>query len=223
MNYQSVAEPALNSEKQNVRISGIDAGRFIAVAAVVLIHTAHDITYTILTHSPQLPNEGEFGINAGDVITQLARFAVPFFFLASGFFFARHLKDPIFATIKLLARRLLVPFLLFSTVYNLISPLRSEWFTRPAYIARWIVNGGAGHHLWFLPALFLWLSLALLMKRVMGWTALLIFGLLFYAAGLLLGAYQSLLFDDPHAILSHVGRDGPSFGFVFIVIGSGSR
>jgi len=123
----------------------------------------------------------------------------------------------------MLARRILLPFLLFSTVYNLISPLRSEWFTKPAYLARWILNGGAGHQLWFLPALFLWLSLALLMKRVMGWTALLIFGLLFYAAGLLLGAYQSLLFDDPHAILSHVGRDGPSFGFVFIVIGSGSR
>jgi len=86
MYYESFTEPALEIEKKNVRISGIDAGRFIAVAAVVLIHTAHDISYTILPHLPQQPHEGEFGINAGDVITQLARFAVPFFSLASGFF-----------------------------------------------------------------------------------------------------------------------------------------
>jgi surface polysaccharide O-acyltransferase-like enzyme len=219
MYHESSTAPALEIEKRNIRISGIDAGRFIAVAAVVLIHTAHDITYTILTHQPQEPHEGEFGINGGDIITQLVRFAVPFFFLTSGFFFARRLEDPIFPTIKMLARRLILPFLSFSIAYNLISPLRFAWFTKPVYITRWILNGGAGHHLWFLPALFLWLSLALLMKRVMGWTALLMCGLLFYAVGLLLGAYQSLLFSHPHAALSHLGRDGPFFGFVFIVIG----
>jgi surface polysaccharide O-acyltransferase-like enzyme len=204
---------------KNARLLGIDAGRFLAICCVALIHVAHDLSYTVFDRPPQPSNEGPYGISAGDIIQQLCRFAVPFFFLASGYFNAPRRDTPVALTFKKLAGRILPVFLFWSILYNLISPHRWDWFTTPSYIIRWVLNGGAGDQLWFLPALLVWMTVALLLRRTLGWTPIIILAAILYALGLCLGAYQGVFLGHTSQILVTAMRDGPSFGLVFILIG----
>lgn len=201
------------------RLAGVSAGRLIAAAGVMLIHTAHDISFTLFDHAPLTSSPDEFAIGWGSVIEQLARFAVPFFFIASGYFAFRYQNQAFSAIMFRQTKRILLPFLVFSALYNLTSPDRVAWFTAPGYIARWLLNGGAGYHLWFLPSLFLWVPAALQLKRWLNWRGMAIVSALLYLAGLLCAAYQPLVTHVPHPLLMRFARNGPSFGFPLIVVG----
>lgn len=200
------------------RLAGIDAGRFVAAFCVVLIHTAHSISFTLLTHPSLGPYYGTFGIGPGDVITQLCRWAVPFFFLSGGYFAWRADEDWRATAIRM-ARRLLPVYLAWSIIYNLASPLSWQWFYRPGLVLRWLLNGGAGDHLWFLPALFIWVVVARALKTYVSWAVLLAAAGVLYVIGVGLAADQLLFLSTPHQQLFTLARDGPFFGLIFVATG----
>src|SRR5437773_2583063 len=96
-----------------MRISSIDTIKSIAVLAVIFLHTGPfgDPQYA---HSP-------YRLLAL-IINQSARFAVPFFFIASGYFFAKSLQKGIPPSELLLkyCRRLFAVFLLWSIIYAVV-------------------------------------------------------------------------------------------------------
>jgi surface polysaccharide O-acyltransferase-like enzyme len=200
------------------RMAGIDAVRFIAVFCVVLIHTAHGISYTILIRPPLGPQFASFRISIGDVITELCRWAVPFFFVSAGYFAWRP-EERLSVTASRLAQRVFPVYLIWSVLYNLASPWNFQWFFQPNLALRWILNGGAGDHLWFLPALFIWVVAARFLKAYFSWPALFSVALVFYLGGWAMSAGQSLFLHSPNHLLFTLARDGPSFGLIFVLAG----
>jgi surface polysaccharide O-acyltransferase-like enzyme len=209
-----------------MRISGIDTTRVAASFAVVCIHTHlfRDLQYPDTTYK-----------TLSYIIDQACRFAVPFFFVTSGYFFGKKLVDG--AEIRILlyryCKRLAIVFLIWSAVYAVIPPY---WLMetlkygplKPFYwqfnnTLNWISNNpltfimqGTSTHLWFLVALliaFLILTFSIsfgLQKYVIPFSALL------YAIGLLGGAYSTF----PIGIhLPIPARSGPFFGTLFVALG----
>lgn len=148
------------------REAGIDAVRAFGAAAVVLIHVG-----------PFRGSEWE-GTAAGlggALLNQLCRFAVPFFFLAAGYFLGRKLRSGA-APLPVLRKqvvRLAVLFAFWSGAYLLVPALLrglnhrsveafraflSEKATWAASHPATSLLQGSAEHLWFLPALALGLA-----------------------------------------------------------------
>lgn len=209
-----------------MKILGIETTRVAAIFAVVCIHTHpfRDIQYPDTTFK-----------TLSYFIDQACRFAVPFFFVTSGYFFGKKLVDG--AEIRILlyryCKRLAIVFLIWSAVYAVIPPY---WLMetlkygplKPFYwqfnnTLNWISNNpltfiiqGTSTHLWFVSALmiaFLILTFFIsfgLQKYIIPFSALL------YAIGLLGGAYSTL----PIGIhLPIPARSGPFLGTLFVALG----
>ena len=184
------------------RLVGVDAARLIAFLFVILIHTAVP------------PGPRAAGVRLDGVIDQLARWAVPFFFITSGYFVGRSgpsASEAVFTLFK----RIAPVFLFWSLLYIAVTPGGLARMTDLSFDILWLIRGGPGYHLWFLPSLFASVSLLHVVKgapRAALWAAA---GLL-YAIGLLLGSYKGVL-GLTHFFWNM--RDGPFFGFIFVVIG----
>ncbi len=198
------------------RLLGIDAGRFFATVAVVLVHTASSKHFLAGTANLEI---NRFGVEAGDIIDQLSRFAVPFFFVVSGIFLARQIHQPIYKTCSRILKRLLPLYLLWTTLYIIISPQWKTWISQPAFLLRWLMNGGASVHLWFLIALAVNMCVAVILRRYFSWRILFLICGLLYLAGLALGSYAALFFDPPNPLLKVFARNSPTFGLIFVVFG----
>lgn len=188
--------------KDRVRENGIDAFRCVAFAAVVMIHA-------IPGRDPQAPAEG--------FLVVLSRFAVPFFFLASGYFLAnRGAVDTIVRT----ARRLLPIYLVWDLFYLLEIDRGFDRLLAPGSALRWLLLGQPGYHLWFLTALGTSIALFAMARSRLGWTALFALASVLYAAGLLLGSWRDIvgMGDMPFNT-----RNGPFFGFFFVLAGNWLR
>jgi len=179
------------------RSTGLDCGRAVAVIAVVFGHvqtlgsttTAYDVA---------------------------VRFAVPFFFLLSGYFF-RAPAGPLTPALRRLAIRTLGPFALWLAIYLLwFQPPASDWRS-PIFLAKLIVQGGPAHHLWFLPSLAVSSALLLvLLKRGAGAGVIAAVAAGLYVVGLLFGSYHDVVFGGGFFWNT---RNGPFFGFPFMAIG----
>ena len=177
------------------REAGIELGRLVAMVAVICLHVRLD---------PAATGAGWYA-----VVNQLARFAVPFFFVAMGYFsrIASGRSDALPA-----ARRLLLLYLAWSAIYLLVFgwPEKDGW--------RALLHGGNTDALWFLLSAALSLAFAWAVHRLAGLAGLLLAGALLYAAGLAIGYYAPLLFGrDLLAVWN--ARDGLTFGVPFIAIG----
>lgn len=207
------APPRSPAARRPDRIVGIDAGRAIGVVAVVLIHTAASRPLG-------------FGIDAGRLIDQLCRWAVPFYFVASGYFLACRIDGPVGPMLRAVVARLGVVFLTWSAIYLLLSRTGPSRLLDPAAAFRWLVTGEPAWHLWFLSALATCLALLLVLHRSrMSPGAMAAGALALYAVGLALGSYHGAFVAeriDPAQIASRTplldGRGGP-FPFVFVVAG----
>jgi PAS domain S-box-containing protein len=208
------------------RIAGVETMRVPADFAVVALHTSAVLS---------LAGWGrEVGIWVS-IVEQLFRFAVPFFFIAAGYFFGNSLQAGVTPGGSLLkyTRRLGLLFLAWSLIYALVP---YDWLhdmvrygvLRPIYwhllnTLAWIgshpltflFHGTAGH-LWFLPALItalvtltLFLSLRLEKYVIVG-------GLLFYLLGLLHASY--LLSSQAYRGMAHVPSSVLS-GILFVHLG----
>ncbi len=176
------------------RNAGVDFGRVIAFAAIVVLHS--------------YPNFGpsEFTILAWD---QLPRFAVPFFFISSGYFLWPKIDDP--KIVRRGATRSMYVFIFWVILYNLRAPenlLPTAWFDT-------FRMGGQGFHLWFLTALAIAIVAAYALVSYIGIKVACAVAAVCFFMSVLSGAYGVYI-----PILSEIGnRNGLFFGFPFLVMG----
>jgi len=192
------------------RIQSVDVFRVLAIAAVIALHTA--------PHTG--PDAVGLRFDVRTVCDQLERFAVPLFFMLSGYFWAGRCQDPAacWAAGLALARRVLVLFVAWSVIYFLITDATVGWqaATRPLPGLPTLLLQGTKVHLWFLPALALaaLVSGALLARGRE--RTLFLLAIALYAAGLAGKAYA----DTPIGFHTHVNmRNGPCFSLIMFATG----
>lgn len=203
--------------------AGIETFRFIAILFVVVIH-AYPISQP-----------------GGEFLNQLARFAVPYFFVISGYFFFQKVASDRTASshyMLMYGSRLTYIYVFWYLIYAywpLFSPdnwatiARSGFhdaFSRESaelltefknHLLYYLLAGGRADHLWFLPSLgmaivFLYVSIRLNMLGL-GF----IIAAVFYALALALEPYSA----TPLSIPLHMsGRNGPFFSSIFVFIGA---
>ncbi|TCP87579.1 surface polysaccharide O-acyltransferase-like enzyme [Sphingomonas sp. PP-CE-1A-559] len=177
---------------QESRNYGVDAVRIIAVLAVIFIHAP-------IVDGPS------YWVNT------FSRWAVPFFFVAAGYFAAGKSRSTI-SEIRRVMIRLGIPYVFWVCIYLIF--LTSDFSSMSIRdIGRVILFGGPAIHLWFVPSLGMCLILLRVTQR---WpvTATLILALILYGIGLLMGAY----IPEGYAPMMN-SRNGPFFGFLLVFIG----
>lgn len=175
------------------RHAGIDLFRWFAFVAVVCIHTA--------------TMGGDVSMTAG----RLSRWAVPLFFLTSGYFIGRRFGEP--GVIWRSTRRIAPLFIVWALVYLIV---RDSW---PETTKQWqdlLINGGAGLHLWYLPSLLSCIAVVALLRSRLSWPWVLAIAGAVFVLGLALGSYGGL--TEWRQRLWNP-RNGPVFGLVFVAIG----
>jgi surface polysaccharide O-acyltransferase-like enzyme len=195
------------------RIPSLDTLRAVAIVAVLNLHArlflANDLDGWERT--------------VGVFLEHAARFAVPFFFFASGYLLARGRADrPPLDRAAASFRRVVVLFLVWSVILFAVEP-----------VERWVITSLGGSpppvstkptldrflhgvriQLWFLPAL----ATAQLLVGVMArWPTVIGLGVAvtLYSIGLAGGTYAPLSGFD----LGPVARNGPFFGTLFVYLG----
>lgn len=205
------------------RVKSVDALRVAAIIAVIAIHTRP-------FESPSLPIGRT--LDLATTVNQLARFAVPLFFILSGYFWANKFKDNrnlIGPTLKI-AKKLVILFLAWSVIYlipaNIIGTF-SFGVTGPIKQTYWNFVGalsnpmttlmqGTKVHLWFLVGLLCSLSISALLLRFNLSRLLAAVAVAFYVLGLAGKAYS----DTPLGFHSSFNfRNGPFFSLIFFVTG----
>lgn len=203
------------------RITSIDFFRSIAIFSVILVHTKPFMRDLFPDSSYRLT---EYLFN------QPPRFAVPFFFMAAGYFMARKYDDAPDRMTGLgrYVQRLLFLLLAWSIVYTLIP---SEWQTLatepylPGLSSKansllaspiLLLFEGAKVHLWFLPSLSLGATLLGLLAGSGRTMPLCLIAALLFVIGLLGGSYSvtPLGLDLPFTT-----RDGPFLSTICLAIG----
>ncbi len=195
--------------------TGIDAFRMVAALLVVAIHTAP---------------LGDVNPTADFILTRvIARVAVPFFFMTSGFFLFGRCSDrraALMAFLKKTSAIYLAAILLYLPV-NLYNGYLSEP-NLLARLARDLLLDGTLYHLWYLPASMAGALIAYGLIRRFGCGRALALAALLYAAGLLGDSYYGLAAQIPGLRelytawfeVSAYTRNGLFFAPVFFVMGA---
>ena len=195
----------------------IDAIRFVCFCLVVVLHLVSSAT--LVEFEPSI---------AIDVVT---RVAVPVFFMITGYLMAER-PHPARQVIVSYARRLGLAFLFWVGVYYLIDRLilpldqrdHSGWHSYEE-MGDLLLSGGIAYHLWFLPALFLSVTLFRLALDRFGLRLALLFAAGLFVIGLIIGPYSvdSGAIHVVGQVLSHpanfTARNGPLFGAAFVALG----
>lgn len=202
------------------RIKSVDVARVGAILSVIAIHT---VPFENSAHP--MGND----LDLATVVNQLARFAVPLFFILSGYFWAQKISASLQVTAVTIsmAKRLLFLFVAWSLVYLLpfnlvdmlaegnLGPVKHTYWTL-ASVARAPFGAmlqGTKRHLWFLPALLSSLCIAAVFLRHGRKRMLLLVAVLLYLIGLAGKAYS----DTPlgfHGAFNF--RNGPFFHCCFL-------
>ena len=205
------------------RIESVDCFRALAILAVMVIHS--------LPFADPGSAVGD-AFDAATLANQFARFAVPFFFVMTGFFWGvkADTRAHTVAVSITLGKRLLGLFVFWSLIYVL--PFNTELLFQHGlagaaeaiganfhaiadHPARVFFEGTKGH-LWFLPALLCCLGVSAVLIAYDRATPLLWLAIVLYAVGLLSKAYA----DTPLGIAIEFNtRNGPFFGLIFYASG----
>jgi peptidoglycan/LPS O-acetylase OafA/YrhL len=178
--------PIATVNETPIRLNGVDSLKSIAVLAIILIHffPAPEPYYSI--------------------VSQLTRFAVPFFFIASGFFYAQGIcKRGWLINLKRSIKRLFVLYLVWWCIYvaNPSFVNIRKFGLYGSYLLKWkdytgslekILLMGPAPHLWFLISLILSIIafnfLAFILKKKV--LFIFIFSIILYVIGVLGGSYS---------------------------------
>ena len=185
------------------RSFGLDIGKLFSLFAVICIHT-------------QLTAD----MSSTFVITenQLARFAVPFFFIVSGYVLSSRLSS-IRSSIYYCATRIVPVFVFWMFFYNWE---RIRFGNLPLTLE---VLGSFDTHLWYFPSVIVNIVIcSVLLKSGQPWIALLV-SFAFYLAGCLHGSYEPYIYAHHWRwnTIHHWNwntRNGPFFGLLFVSIGA---
>lgn len=204
-----------------MRVISFDLLRTIAIFAVIVIHAQP-------FSERHFPEPGYRYLEV--FLNQGSRFAVPFFFVLSGYFFGKKLAQSTQSGDVFLgyARRLLFIFLFWSAIYVLVPSdilgLMQYGYLKLTYwkvqklvsdpIA--LVLQGGRIHLWFVVSLIMALAFVSLVVKCNLRRFLIPLGVVLYIAGLLGGSYSvtSLGFQAPFNT-----RDGPFFSTILVAVG----
>lgn len=200
------------------RIESVDVFRFLAIAAVVVIHTE--------------PFKQQNADALYVFINVLARFAVPFFFVISGYFWGvkiRNSDSPVSISFDM-AKKISIILVAWSAFYILPDKvdhiLHVTWVEYFQEIYRKIsiivhhpktvYMRGTKVHLWFLIALLYSLGISTILIRNKHIKTLIALSIALYVFGLLAKAYSFTSFGIN---INFNTRNGPFFGTIFFVSG----
>lgn len=204
-----------------MRIVSIDFFRFIAVYAVIFIHTKPFMRDLFPDSSYRLV---EYLFN------QPTRFAVPFFFVVSGYFLAQKYDGAVSRRAICLqyVKRIFSLFVAWSVLYTVIP---SDWATMltvgyPQYTANKVQQllasplllllEGARVHLWFLSSLISGVVLLTLLIETGRTSLLVLVSALLFAVGLLAASYSV----TPLGLhLPFYSRNGPFLSTICLALG----
>lgn len=213
-------------KSQGARNNSIDSFRFIAIACVVVLHTA-----TVIQ------SESVLGVLLG----QFARFAVPYFFIISGFLFYKKVTEPSSKVLSYFFSygiRILTIYCFWYFVYAiwpLVSPVnwnsiaangfapefQKWWWTFAgafkSHLLYFVLAGGRGFHLWFLPSLAMAIFLLALSVRINQLKIGFLIAALLFLIALLVAPYKHSMVGLNWGFES---RNGPFFSSIFVFIGA---
>lgn len=199
------------------RILSIDTVRVIAITAVIAIHT--------YPFGSGIASEQNTSMYIAILINQLSRFAVPFFFIISGYFWGiktRKSLNPLDISSPM-TKRLLLLFVCWSFVYLLPYSSTSLWLESTYQKITFFIQHpikllfeGTKDHLWFLMALICAVAICAIFIQFKKTKLLFYTALLLYFIGVLAGAYS----QTPIGIeLNFNTRNGPFFGTLLFFTG----
>ncbi|MBR9786955.1 MAG: acyltransferase family protein [Vibrionaceae bacterium] len=199
------------------KIVSLEFARIIAMLAIVGLHCQMALTYWQWDEVPWV----------GYILNQMARFAVPQFFLISGYLIQPKLSTNPTETVKHYSKPLIRIWVVWSAICLLV-PFQWQTVSKVGYLAErqgyWdylmlspinsLLEGGLVH-LWFLPALLIAVALIAFLVKAGQSRLLLPVALLLYVYGVLAGSYSTLT-ELPSPFFT---RNGPFFGTLLIVLG----
>ncbi|MBW2646221.1 MAG: acyltransferase [Deltaproteobacteria bacterium] len=208
------------------RIQSVDIFRLLGIVAVIAIHTSPFMLDS--------PSENELYKYLSVIINQLARFAVPFFFVISGYFWGAKVRNgssPISSALKM-SSRILVLFLAWCIVYlipynSVFTAFYDHGVLGPIKVVYWniseliqhpltLIMQGTKVHLWFLIGLIFSIGISAIFIHKQWIKSLIFLSLLLYVIGVLAKAYT----NTPIGITIEFNtRNGPFFGTLFFVSG----
>ena len=209
------------------RIQSVDIFKLLAIIAVIAIHTT--------PFEIDLQDSNNFYSYLFVIINQLARFAVPFFFVVSGYFWGAAIRidnEVIPHSIKLV-KKIATIFLFWCVIYL---PLYNSTFKGQGLLdlvkavfwgVHWhirtliqhpvvLLMAGTKGHLWFLIGLIFAVGISAIFIYQKWLKSLIIFSIALYITGVLAGAYS----NTPIGIASEFNtRNGPFFSTLLFVSG----
>jgi len=205
------------------RIRSIDTMRVIAIIAVIAIHT---------NPFTDQPDRIGASFDLATVVNQLARFAVPFFFIMSGYFWAQKVTEPraVYKPTLNMVKRAALIFFVWSSVYLLETRLIESFASgAPGPLDQILLNikkalsnlfntalGGTKAHLWFLPSLMFSVVISAVLVRLKCERLLMVVAVVFYFVALAGTPYS----DTPLGFRIHFNfRNGPFISLLFFVTG----
>jgi surface polysaccharide O-acyltransferase-like enzyme len=208
------------------RLQAVDVFRVLAILAVIALHTARH----------EGPGAVGTAFDAATFLNQAERFAVPLFFILSGYFWSArcHGRADFLRCSLALSGRVMMLFLVWCTVYFLVAEADTlDRLGLPGALALWLARlgqmrggyatlllQGAKVHLWFLPALAMAALIAgALLSRQLEST-LFVLALVLYGIGLAGKAYA----DTPLGFHTAFNlRNGPFFSLPMFATGHALR
>lgn len=143
----------MDHSQKSTYLFSLDALRVIAIMAVVLIH--------VTTKNMALLNQNIELVPLALFLNQTARFAVPLFFLISGFVLELNNRQKLsyITFFRKRASRIIIPFLFWSAIYYLLSNgLHIEKLFSYDFLNK-LIQGTASYHLYFIPTLIVFYAL----------------------------------------------------------------
>ncbi len=199
------------------KIASLELGRVIAMLAIIALHCQLFTTYWFLDDEPWVAY----------LFNQSTRFAVPLFFLISGYLIQPKLSHNPMQTLRNYCSPLLRIWVIWSVI-SLLMPFNLEVMVNQGYLAErsgyWgfllqhplnsLFEGGLVH-LWFLPALMIAVAIMALLIRQQKthWMLPIAIGLYLYGE-----------FAGSSAVVTGMSapiytRNGPFFSTLFVVVG----
>ena len=203
------------------KIASLEFARIIAMLAIVGLHCQMALTYWQWNGIPWV----------GYMLNQLARFAVPLFFLISGYLIQPKLSHSPIDTLKNYAKPLMKVWLIWSMIC-LLMPFQWQTVAEAGYLAErqgyWgylmstpinsLIEGGLVH-LWFIPALVIAVALIAFLVHINMAQLILPTAVLLYIYGVFAGSY-ALITDLPAPFFT---RNGPFFSTLLVALGYFAR
>jgi serine/alanine racemase len=154
----------------------------------------------------------------------ICRIAVPFFFLCSGYFYARtaNKKGWSLTTLWGFLRRVYLVAIVWNLIYLMFHFIKFRQIPMSEFANAAILN--VHYHFWYFPALIIWIALLHLLHGVCSSRCLLFTGLAIYSICLLSDSYYHIL-DPLPSIQNMIDQmdanvKWASQGFVFVVLGA---